>query len=41
MSVWVNSFELPTTEIKMKKVDLIKQKFESFKNWSIKEIGSD
>ena len=38
MSVWVNSFELPTTEIKNEKVDVIKQKFEAFKNWSLKEI---
>ena len=38
MSVWVNSFELPTTEIQNEKVDLIKQKFEAFKNWSLKEI---
>lgn len=38
MSVWVNSFELPTTEIQNEKVDLIKQKFESFKNWSLKQI---
>ena len=38
MSVWVNSFELPTTVIQNEKVDLIKQKFEAFKNWSLKEI---
>lgn len=38
MSAWVNSFELPTTKIQNEKVDLIKQKFESFKNWSLKEI---
>lgn len=38
MSVWVNSFELPTTEIQNEKVDLIKQKFEAFKNWSLKQI---
>lgn len=38
MSVWVNSFELPTTKIQNEKVDLIKQKFEAFKNWSLKEI---
>ena len=38
MSAWVNSFELPTTKIQNEKVDLIKQKFEAFKNWSLKEI---
>ncbi len=38
MSVWVNSFEIPFTEIDNEKVESIKQKFESFKKWALKEV---
>ena len=40
MSVWVNSFELPQLSVENEKTELIKQKFEAFKNWALKEVES-
>lgn len=40
MSVWVNSFEIPATEINNEKVHSIKQKFEAFKKWALKEVDN-
>lgn len=34
LSAWVNSFELPATEIQHMAAEEIKSKFESFKNWA-------
>ena len=38
LNAWVNSFEIPTTEIENDKAELIKAKFEAFKRWSLAEI---
>lgn len=40
MSVWVNSFEIPATEINNEKIHSIKQKFEAFKKWALKEVDN-
>lgn len=39
MSVWINSFEIPVTEINNEKVHSIKQKFEAFKKWALNEVA--
>jgi len=38
MEAWVNSFQLPNTDLSNDSVNEIKAKFESFKNWSLKEL---
>lgn len=40
MSVWVNSFKINETDINNEKVDLIKNKFEAFKKWALKEVDN-
>lgn len=37
---WVESFELPNTDVENEVSQLIKEKFDSFKNWSKKEINN-
>lgn len=37
MSVWINSFEIPETNLDNEVVKEIKQKFETFKKWSISQ----
>lgn len=38
MKVWINSFELPTTNLSNEVVTEIKEKFEAFKKWSESQI---
>lgn len=38
LNVWVNSFDLPITEVDNDVTEEIKQKFEAFKKWAISQI---
>ena len=40
LSVWVNSFELPNTEVENELSKEIKDKFEAFKKWSLTQINN-
>lgn len=40
LSVWVNSFELPITNVDNDSTKEIKAKFEAFKNWSLTQINN-
>jgi hypothetical protein len=40
LSVWVNSFALPSSNLDNEKAKLIAEKFEAFKAWALKEIES-
>jgi len=40
LSVWVNSFDLPTTEVDNETTKEIKEKFESFKKWAQTQINN-
>lgn len=40
LSVWVNSFELPNTEVENELSKEIRDKFEAFKKWSLTQINN-